>query len=83
MNNKSYYYTREKPLSHSPQTPSNQPPQLQSRNTPPSPPPPPKKKKFDIKKYKTNTLNSLNEVENFLHNIKKITNSIKLYKILK
>ena len=43
----------------------------------------PKKKKFDINKYKKNTLKSLNEVESFLHNIKKITNSIKLYKILK
>lgn len=94
MNNQSYYYTREKaypspqPLDRNQQTPSHQSlhpsqanPQSQSRNPPP--PPPPKKKKFDIKKYKTNTLKSLNEVENFLHNIKKITNSIKLYKILK
>lgn len=75
MNNQSYYYTREK-------TSPNQPPQLQSRTTPP-PPPPPKKKKFDINKYKKNAINSLNEVECFLHNLKKITNSIKLYKILK
>lgn len=53
MNNKTYYYTKEK------------------------------KKKFDINMYKKNTIKSLNEVENFLCNIKKITKSIKLYKILK
>lgn len=74
MNNQSYYYTRENS--------SLQPTTSQSRSVPP-PPPPPKKKKFDINKYKENTLKSLNEVECFLCNIKKITNSIKLYKILK
>ncbi len=51
-------------------------------NRPPLPPPP-QKKKMDFRKYKINTINSLNEVECFLHNIRKVTNYIKLYKILK
>lgn len=40
-------------------------------------------KKFDIKKIKKNTCQSLNEVEYFLNNIHKFVNCIKLYKILK
>ena len=42
-----------------------------------------KKKKFDFKKYKTNTIHSLNDVEHFLRNTHSFTNYIKLYKILK
>jgi hypothetical protein len=48
--------------------------------------PPPnenEKNNFDFKKFKNNTLNSLNEVENFLNNFHQFTNYIKLYKILK
>ena len=41
------------------------------------------KKKFDFKKIKNNTVNSLNEVECFLHNFHTFRNYIKLYKILK
>lgn len=41
------------------------------------------KNKIDIKKLKTNTITSLNEVEFFLRNFHKFTNYIKLYKILK
>ena len=44
---------------------------------------PPKKEKLSFKKCKKNTLNSLNEVEHFLRNIKDISKYIKLYKILK
>ena len=39
--------------------------------------------KISIKKRKDNTLHSLQEVEYFLCNIKKIFKSIKLYKLLK
>ena len=42
-----------------------------------------KNNKFDIKKIKTNTINSLNDVEIFLNNFHKFKNYIKLYKILK
>lgn len=41
------------------------------------------KKKIDFKKMKKNTINSLNEVECFLHDFRKFCNYIKLYKILK
>ncbi len=41
------------------------------------------KNKLDIKKIKTNTINSLNEVETFLDNFHKFKHYIKLYKILK
>lgn len=43
----------------------------------------PAKKKVDFKKIKKNTINSLNEVECFLHDFKKLCKYIKLYKILK
>ena len=49
-------------------------------------PPPPqeaKKEKIDFKKLKSNTINSLNEVEYFLSDLKKFRNYLKLYKILK
>ncbi len=39
--------------------------------------------KFDFKKRKENTVNSLFEVEYFLGNLKNIFNGIKLYEILK
>ena len=42
-----------------------------------------KKKKFDFKCKKENAINSLFEVEHFLRNIKKICNTIDLYKILR
>lgn len=42
-----------------------------------------KKNKLNIKKIKTNTINSLNEVETFLNNFQKFKHYIKLYKILK
>ncbi len=42
-----------------------------------------KKKKMDFKLIKKNAFNSLNEVEYFLHDFKKFSNYIKLYKILK
>ena len=42
-----------------------------------------KSKKFDFKKIRKNTFNSLNEVEFLLRDFKKITNYIKIYKILK
>lgn len=42
-----------------------------------------KNNSFSIKKIKTNTINSLNEVENFLNNFQKFKHYIKLYKILK
>lgn len=41
------------------------------------------KKKLNFEKMKKNTINSLNEVELFLHNFKKFRDYIKLYKILK
>ena len=41
------------------------------------------KNKLDIKKIKTNTINSLNEVETFLNNFHRFRHYIKLYKILK
>ena len=41
------------------------------------------KKKMDFKKMKKNTFNSLNEVEHFLRDYKRLSNYIKLYKILK
>ena len=42
-----------------------------------------KKEKINFKKLKSNTINSLNEVEYFLNDFKKIRNYLKLYKILK
>lgn len=42
-----------------------------------------KKKSFDIKLYKKNTINSLNEIEYFLNNLKNISKIIKIKKILK
>ena len=42
-----------------------------------------KKEKFNLKEKKENVISSLFEIENFLCNIKKICNGIKLYKILK
>ena len=42
-----------------------------------------KKNKLDFKKIKKNTCKSLNEVEYFLNNLKKFTDYVKLYKILK
>ena len=56
-----------------------------NRVSPPPPPPPnPKKKhKYDFKKIKNNTCNSLYEVEYFLNNLHRFKNYIKLYKILK
>lgn len=47
------------------------------------PPPDDKKEKVDFKKLKSNTINSLNEVEYFLNDLKKFRNYLKLYKILK
>jgi hypothetical protein len=41
------------------------------------------KKKFDFNSYKKKTINSLNEIESFLNNFKKITKIIKIKKILK
>lgn len=43
----------------------------------------PQKKSYDFKKYKKNTIKSLNEVEYFLNNFKKIKRLIKLTKIFK
>ena len=43
----------------------------------------PKKNKFDFKKKKENTLNSLNEVEHFLFNYKHFVKYVKLYKWFK
>lgn len=42
-----------------------------------------KKSKFDFKTKKNNTLKSLNEVEYFLRNIKKMKKCVNLYKIFK
>lgn len=44
---------------------------------------PPPKKKLNFKTCKTNTINSLNEVESFLRNFNQFKKYIKLYKILK
>lgn len=44
---------------------------------------PPPKKKFDFKKYQKNTIQSLNEIEYFLNNIRNISKFVRLYKILK
>lgn len=46
-------------------------------------PPKTKNNKIDIKKFKKNTFNSLNEVEHFLRDFNRFKNYIKLYKILK
>ena len=51
---------------------------------PPPPHPLPKRKiKFDLKKFRKNTICSLNEVECFLNNFHRFFNYVKLYKILK
>ena len=42
-----------------------------------------KKNKIDIKKFKQNTINSLNEVEVFLNDFHKLKKYINLYKIFK
>lgn len=42
-----------------------------------------KKKKFDFKQKKENAVNSLFEVEHFLCDLKKVCNTVCLYKILK
>lgn len=42
-----------------------------------------KKEKFDFKKTKENTVNSLFEVEHFLRDFKQIAKGIKLYKVVK
>lgn len=42
-----------------------------------------KKRKFDFIAKKNNTMKSLNEVEYFLRNIKKMKNCINIYKIFK
>ena len=57
---------------------SNQPPTLPSSNSDIT-----AKKKIDIKQLKNNTLNSLNEVENFLNDFHRFKKYIKLYRILK
>ena len=44
---------------------------------------PPKKKAFDLKLYKKNTINSLNEIEHFLNNLKNVSKIIHIKKILK
>ena len=43
----------------------------------------PQKKSFDFKKYKKNTINSLNDVEYFLNNFKKFKHLIKIHKLIK
>ena len=43
----------------------------------------PQKKSFDLKTYKKNTLNSLNDVEYFLNNYKKFKQLIRVYKLFK
>lgn len=43
----------------------------------------PQKKSFDFKKYKKNTIKSLNDVEYFLNNFKKFRHFIRITKILK
>lgn len=42
-----------------------------------------KNKKFDFKSKKENTLNSLNEVEHFLHDYKHFSKYIKMYRWFK
>ena len=42
-----------------------------------------KNKKFDLKCKKENAINSLLDVEHFLCNLKKVCNTVCLYKILK
>ena len=42
-----------------------------------------KKRKFDFKSKKENAVNSFFEVEHFLCDLKKVCNTIGLYKILK
>lgn len=42
-----------------------------------------KNEKFDFKCKKENAINSLLEVEHFLCNLKKLCNTVNLYKILK
>ena len=42
-----------------------------------------KKEKFDIKKRKENTINSLFQVEHFLGNFKNVLKGVKLYNIIK
>ena len=44
---------------------------------------PHKKKAFDLKLYKKNTINSLNEIEHFLNNLKNVSKIIHIKKILK
>lgn len=46
-------------------------------------PKPPSKNKFDFKKYKDNTMKSLNETEYFLNHIRDISKYIRIYKIFK
>ncbi len=43
----------------------------------------PPKKSFDFKLYKKNTIQSLNEIEHFLNNLKNVSKVIKIKKILK
>lgn len=43
----------------------------------------PQKNSFDFKKYKKNTIKSLNDVEYFLNNFKKFKRFFKLTKIFK
>lgn len=43
----------------------------------------PQKKSFDLKLYKKNTINSLNDVEYFLNNFEKFKHFIKIYKLFK
>ena len=57
---------------------SNQPPALQPSNSETI-----TKKKINIKELKNNTLNSLNEVENFLNDFHRLKKYIKLYRIIK
>lgn len=42
-----------------------------------------KKNKFDFKKRKENTVNSLFEVEHFLHDLKNVKKGIMLYQVFK
>ncbi len=41
------------------------------------------KNKFNFSKYKTNTINSLNDVEHFLNDFNRLFKYVKLFKILK
>lgn len=43
----------------------------------------PHKKSFDFNLYKTNTLNSLNDVEHFLNNFHHYSKCFKLFKIIR